>query len=536
MGEKDDLQDWQRITESLNVSDGTAWMPGASVPSNQDIDDVLDVVVDPGQQLPTVDTRTFWTESRLETLRNCFDIGRQYEPSPIDLLQRVMRHIEGSDDANMIRQAAGVLAAAAVGLGIGPRWCGLYGFGRRKRVKMPQDVRSLIFDEDYLFFDLLWLNRDVNQLDFQQIREEADQRLTAKERRGQFGKLPTAPEAFGCLRYRARALRAVESPAIRRVSRDQDWLLELYPRKTRSKSELAAQGARRLYVLRLLGIDVVGMDWDEVRKQVLMLGDSREAAWSRVAEVESWLTGERIKSESLESGIRNLVRMLVQHPPTGGRKGRSSSNIIVQYDRSILDDHSFQGTSFDGSSVNSIPGWSRPLSSDSSPVVVGVDPGRKGGLAMLWDGHLQTLSMPGEDDAEQLREIAELAVQVGASVFVEQVNPFTQKPKRGDDQTQKEKKFDIQAAFTFGRSRERAELPFRMFGLPIELLTPPSWQPLVGITGKDNEDRRKERLAELLNERFDILEPDLSDLNDGEVDAALIAVAGAIKMAEAQAT
>jgi hypothetical protein len=67
-----------------------------------------------------------------------------------------------------------------------------------------------------------------------------------------------------------------------------------------------------------------------------------------------------------------------------------------------------------------------------------------------------------------------------------------------------------------------------MMGLNVELVTPPSWQAPVGVTGQDDQRQRAERLSTLLTEHFDVLDPDLTALTDGEIDAALIAVSAAL--------
>jgi hypothetical protein len=493
-------------SQPLRVDNGECWVPGQSL----NIDRLLDGV---GEPEPDCGVDLFWTEDRLNRLREVFDRARAADGDEITLDDVITRCPEDDEETLRLYVAAGVVWLIA--RGVGPRWSGLLRLGKRQRVSLPDAVRQLIYERDYVFYDLVWLSRGEGDLDWQMLRYEADRRIAAKEKRGQFGKLPDALDAFGCLRLRARALRAIEAPAVRRLGRDEDRLLALYPSKTRSKGKLARENAQLIYVLRLLDIEISGLSWDSVRRQVLALGASKSESWRKVAVVHSWTSGHWIKPESLETRTRKLVQMIVQDDrPTLDGLGGSSSNMIVQDDRLRLDDHCSRARVVAGSSVSSITGWNEHFVSSNSSVFVGIDPGKHGALAIVCDGLLVTWKMPGQDGAQQLLEIAQIAARSRARIYVEHVNPWSA--------------MNSQAAFSFGRSAERAELPFRMMGLNVELVTPPSWQSLLGVSGQDDQRQRAERLSQLLVERFDILEPDLSALTDGEIDAALIAVSAAL--------
>lgn len=504
--------------QRFSVDNGERWVPGQSLK----IDRLLDGVGEPEAE-PDCEPDLFWSESRLSDLRMVFDAGRNRAADgslAIDVESVLDHFVQNSpDDEETLRLRVGAGVVFAAGYGIAPRWSGLLRLGRRKRVALPEGLRQLIFERDYVFFDLIWLSRDEPDLDWQLMRDEADRRIAAKEKKGQFGKLPDVLDAFGCLRLRARALRAIEAPAVRRCGPDEDRLLALYPSKSRSKGKLARENSLLIYAMRLLEIEVAGLSWDAVKRQVLTLGSTRTEAWGKVAEVYSWIAGKRIKPESLETRTRKLVQMIVQDDrPRLDGLGGSSSKMIVQDDRPRLDDHCSRGRVVAGSGSCSITGWNDYIVSSNSSVFVGVDPGKHGAIAIACDGLLVTWAMPDEDEAPLLLTIAQLAAQSNARVYVEHVNPWNG--------------MNSQAAFSFGRSAERAELPFRMMGLNVELVTPPSWQSLVGVTGPDDQRQRAERLSQLLTERFDVLEPDLGAFSDGEIDAGLIAVSAALAGAE----
>ena len=116
-----------------------------------------------------------------------------------------------------------------------------------------------------------------------------------------------------------------------------------------------------------------------------------------------------------------------------------------------------------------------------------------------------------EVDVEKLNEIVAEVKEREAIVFVEEMKPFTNEKKRTSPQ----------AAYSMGRAREQAELPFRLAGLQVDLVQPKFWKKELGVNRDDGTDIKKGKLATYLSGWV----PG-HRLSDGEVDAGLIAVAG----------
>jgi len=116
--------------------------------------------------------------------------------------------------------------------------------------------------------------------------------------------------------------------------------------------------------------------------------------------------------------------------------------------------------------------------------IIGVDPGKNGGIAWITDGKACVEKMP-----ETLQDLWEIIHSIGfacaisgdvaAKAYIEQVHSS---PQMG-----------VTSAFTFGNGFGRLEMALTAAGIPFERVSPQKWQGALGCrTGGDkNISKRK---------------------------------------------
>lgn len=159
----------------------------------------------------------------------------------------------------------------------------------------------------------------------------------------------------------------------------------------------------------------------------------------------------------------------------------------------------------------------------TAPLILGVDIGRSGGLALLTaEGELVfTAAMPVLNDGPAGRPAANAPL---LSALLRQWNPTTAfveyvGARPGEAAS---------GAFAFGRCRGVVEGVLGAHGLPVRFLTPPVWKRAVGLpAGKDGakDAARSEAIR-----RWPALASSFAAKgSDGLAEAALIAVAGMMR-------
>ena len=157
----------------------------------------------------------------------------------------------------------------------------------------------------------------------------------------------------------------------------------------------------------------------------------------------------------------------------------------------------------------------------ASALVIGIDPGNVGGLALLsGDGALPDVAdMPCVADGTKGRQAVNPALLAAiirrwapCSAFCEHVGPRPTDAKV--------------AAFAFGRCRGAIEGTLAALGVPVTMLTVPTWRRAVGLpVGATKEQSRGEAIR-----RF----PEHAAMfararDDGRAEACLIAIAGLVR-------
>lgn len=114
--------------------------------------------------------------------------------------------------------------------------------------------------------------------------------------------------------------------------------------------------------------------------------------------------------------------------------------------------------------------------------VIGIDPGKSGGVAWIRDGRACVERMP-----ETLADLWELVRDIGGGrAYVEQV---ASSPQMG-----------VKSAFTFGNGFGHLEMALTAAGIPFERVRPQTWQKALGCLTKGDKNVTKRRAQELFPE------------------------------------
>jgi crossover junction endodeoxyribonuclease RuvC len=161
------------------------------------------------------------------------------------------------------------------------------------------------------------------------------------------------------------------------------------------------------------------------------------------------------------------------------------------------------------------------MSNIMTGLILGIDPGNSGALALL-------------SDAESLLDLADMPCVADGSKGRQTVNPALLaaiirrwSPSTAFCEYVGARPTDAKvAAFAFGRCRGAIEGTLAALGVPVTMLTVPTWRRAVGLpTGATKEQSRGEAIR-----RF----PDHAAMfarvrDDGRAEACLIAIAGLLR-------
>lgn len=155
--------------------------------------------------------------------------------------------------------------------------------------------------------------------------------------------------------------------------------------------------------------------------------------------------------------------------------------------------------------------------------VVGIDPGNEGALALLSNGLdlLDLEDMPCIADGTKGRRTINAALVAAiakrwapTAAFVELVGPRPTDAKV--------------AAFSFGRARGCLEGVLGAMGIPVMMLTVPTWRRTVGLPAGATKDMARGEAIRRWPDRAELF---ARVRDDGRAEAALIAVAGMMREA-----
>jgi hypothetical protein len=122
-----------------------------------------------------------------------------------------------------------------------------------------------------------------------------------------------------------------------------------------------------------------------------------------------------------------------------------------------------------------------------SKTIIGIDPGKSGGIAWITDGKPCVEKMP-----DTLQDLWELIVSISMNAgiggmdihaYIEQVHSS---PQMG-----------VKSAFTFGNGFGHLEMALTAAGIPFTRIRPQVWQKKLGCMTKGNKNITKQKAQEL---------------------------------------
>lgn len=164
------------------------------------------------------------------------------------------------------------------------------------------------------------------------------------------------------------------------------------------------------------------------------------------------------------------------------------------------------------------PSLDLPFAPPLAPLVLGVDPGIKGAMAILYpDGKVTAIDMPVVDGVVDVERCCSVLRSVAPTfVVMEQVWAMPSRP----DAAGKRRGMGAATSFTFGRSYGRMEGAIIACGFKIHLVTPQKWKKFFGLDA-DKERARMLALRMWPSGQFG------RKADQGRAEAALIARYGA---------
>lgn len=114
--------------------------------------------------------------------------------------------------------------------------------------------------------------------------------------------------------------------------------------------------------------------------------------------------------------------------------------------------------------------------------IIGIDPGKSGGIAWIREGRLWVEKMP--DTIKDLWELVQsIAFDGACKAYLEQVSAM---PKQG-----------VTSCFTFGNGFGHLEMALTAAGIPFERVRPQKWQKALGCSTGGDKNVSKRRAQEL---------------------------------------
>lgn len=141
--------------------------------------------------------------------------------------------------------------------------------------------------------------------------------------------------------------------------------------------------------------------------------------------------------------------------------------------------------------------------------IIGIDPGKSGGIAWITDGDACVEKMP-----ETLADLWELIADIDRANAI-RGNPL--RAKAYLEMVHSSPQMGVKSAFTFGNGFGHLEMALTAAGIPFERVRPQKWQQAMGCMTKGDKNVSKRRAQEL----FPQLKP-----THATADALLIAEYG----------
>ena len=118
--------------------------------------------------------------------------------------------------------------------------------------------------------------------------------------------------------------------------------------------------------------------------------------------------------------------------------------------------------------------------------IIGIDPGKSGGIAWITDGSPCVEKMP-----ETLQDLWELIDEISCA------NQETGSVKAYIEAVHSSPQMGVTSAFTFGQGFGHLEMALTAAGIPFERVSPQKWQKALGCLTKGDKNVSKRRAQEL---------------------------------------
>lgn len=122
--------------------------------------------------------------------------------------------------------------------------------------------------------------------------------------------------------------------------------------------------------------------------------------------------------------------------------------------------------------------------------VIGIDPGKSGGIAWIQDGKPCVEKMP--DTAKDLWQLVESISQVFCQLYYKKIDC-----KAYIEQVHSSPQMGVVSAFTFGQGFGQLEMALTAAGIPFERVRPQVWQKAMGCMTKGDKNVSKAKAQEL---------------------------------------
>jgi hypothetical protein len=122
-----------------------------------------------------------------------------------------------------------------------------------------------------------------------------------------------------------------------------------------------------------------------------------------------------------------------------------------------------------------------------SKTIIGIDPGKSGGIAWITDGKPCVEKMP--DTLQDLWELI-VSISMNAGIGGTDIHAYI-------EQVHSSPQMGVKSAFTFGNGFGHLEMALTAAGIPFTRIRPQVWQKKLGCMTKGNKNITKQKAQEL---------------------------------------
>lgn len=126
------------------------------------------------------------------------------------------------------------------------------------------------------------------------------------------------------------------------------------------------------------------------------------------------------------------------------------------------------------------------------PCIIGIDPGKSGGIAWISDGNACVESMP-----DTLQDLWELISDIRQQEYATPRMSGSHGCKAYLESVSSSPQMGVVSAFSFGKGYGNLEMALTAAGIPFERVRPQVWQKALGCMSGGNKNVTKQKAQEL---------------------------------------